>query len=176
MYELTYVSFASNTCSTEEEDVMKEVINLAELKLKNKTSKRYETLNKKANYDDWREWFAMSKDDAVIPKTSQEKSDRIASIDNLNINVEQLFIALNERMEEEPSIRTYLNKYKDLADHDFTKRNNLSYEYSDMGSTGLSPEGHSFSKLNQIIKGGIEQLDKLEKVIYLNLLHLSTSP
>lgn len=57
-------------------------------------------------------------------------------------------------MEEEPSIRTYLNKNKD---HD--------YEYSDMGSTGLSPEGHSFSKLNQVIKGGIEQLDKLEKIL-----------
>ena len=134
MCELTYLLFAADTCSTEEEDVMKEGIDLVKVKLKNKKTKRYETLIKKANYDVWRKLFAMSKYDAVIPKTSQEKSDRIVSIyevliefcdksgisiDNLNINVEQLFIALNKKMEEEPSISTYLNKNKD---HDFTKR------------------------------------------------------
>lgn len=134
MYELTYLLFAADTCSTEEEDVMKEGIDSVKVKLKNKTTKRYETLNKKANYDDWIKLFAMSKYDAVIPSTAEEKSDRIVSIyevlvefcdksdisiDNLNINVEQLFIALNKKMEEEPSISAYLNKNKV---HDFTKR------------------------------------------------------
>ena len=36
--------------------------------------------------------------------------------------------------------------------------------------------GYSCSKPYQVIKGGIEQLDKLRKVTQLNLLHLSTSP
>lgn len=74
----------------------------------------------------------MSEKDAVIPKTPEEKSARIVSIyevlvddfcskpgistDNLNKNVEQLFIALNKRMEGEASIRKYLDDRGDNKD------------------------------------------------------------
>ena len=73
----------------------------------------------------------MSEKDAVIPKTPEEKSARIVSIyevlvdfccnpdisiDTLNKNVEQLFIALNKRMEGEASICKYLEDRIDNKD------------------------------------------------------------
>jgi len=73
----------------------------------------------------------MSKNDTVIPITAEEKSARIVSIyevlvdfccnpdisiDTLNKNVEQLFIALNKRMEGEARIRKYLEDRVDNKD------------------------------------------------------------
>ena len=88
-------------------------------------------MNKRANCEEWKKLFAMSQDDAVIPKTSEEKSARIVSIyevlvkdfcvhdisiDKLNKYVEQLFIDLNNRIEGEASIRKYLNDRVDKKD------------------------------------------------------------
>lgn len=99
------------------------------LSLRDKNARRYETLRRKANYLEWKKLFAMSEGDAAIPKSAEEKADRIEaicevlvdfcdkgdiSIDKLPFHVEQLFIALNLRMEKEPSIKKYLEDNDDL--------------------------------------------------------------
>lgn len=93
----------------------------------------------------------MSKGDAGIPKTPEEKKARIASIykvlvefcdkkdisiDTLHKHVEQLFIDLNMKMETETSIRTYLD---DNKDHDHAPASRLRPYTSLVVGSSYSP-------------------------------------